>query len=313
MNGKLNGIKLIGGHGNPALAKEIAKCLKVPLVQIDNEPFPDGETFVQIKENIRGKDVFIIQPTCPPVNDNLMELFIITDAVRRASARRITAVIPFYGYARQDRKDRPRVPITAKLVANLLVTAGVDRVITMDLHAQQIQGFFDIPVDHLFSSPVLIKEIKKRKFKNLVVVSPDVGGIKMCHAYAKELGAPLAIIAKNRVSAEEVEALSLIGDVKGKNVLMVDDLTETAGTLVSAAKMLKKSGAKNIYAAVAHSVLGEKGRLRLADSPIIEIFTTNSVTQAHGPKIKPLSVAPLLAEAIKRIHNDQSVTSLFRV
>jgi ribose-phosphate pyrophosphokinase len=310
MNDKL---KVLTGTAHPELAQAICENLGVVLGAATVETFPDGETFVQIKENIRGKDVYIVQPTSPPANQNLMELLIMVDAVRRASAHRITAVLPFFGYARQDRKDRPRVPITAKLVANLLVAAGVNRVLTMDLHAGQIQGFFDIPVDHLYASPVLLKAIRERGIDNLVVVSPDVGGLKMSHAYSKTLGVPFAIVAKNRVSAEEVEALNVIGDVKGKNVLLVDDLTETAGTLTAAAKLLTQHGAKNIYAGVSHAVLGEKGRQRIADSSIIELFTTDSVPQAFGEKVTALSVASLLGEAIKRIHSDESVTSLFNV
>lgn len=310
MNDKL---KVLTGTAHPELAKAICKNLGVALGAASVETFPDGETFVQIKENIRGKDVFIVQPTCPPANQNLMELLIMVDAVRRASADRITAVLPFFGYARQDRKDRPRVPITAKLVANLLVAAGVGRVLTMDLHAGQIQGFFDIPVDHLYASPVLLKAIRERGIENLVVVSPDVGGIKMSHSYSKNLGTPFAIVAKNRVSAEEVEALNVIGDVNGKNVLLVDDLTETAGTVTAAAKLLAEHGAKNIYAGISHAVLGDKGRQRIADSSIIEVFTTNSVPQAFGDKVTALDVAPLLADAIKRIHSNESITSLFNV
>lgn len=306
-------LKVLTGTAHPELAKAICDNLGVALGAATVETFPDGETFVQIKENIRGRDVFIIQPTCPPANQNLMELLIMVDAVRRASAHRITAVLPFFGYARQDRKDRPRVPITAKLVANLLVAAGVNRVLTMDLHAGQIQGFFDIPVDHLYAAPVLIKAIRERGIDNLVVVSPDVGGIKMSHAYSKALGAPFAIVAKNRVSAEEVEALNVIGDVRGKNVLLVDDLTETAGTLTAAAKLLAEHGAKNIYAGVSHAVLGEKGHQRIANSAILELFTTNSVPQARGEKVAAQNIASLLGEAIKRIHSDESVTSLFNV
>jgi ribose-phosphate pyrophosphokinase len=243
-----------------------------------------------------------------------MELLIMVDAVRRASAARITAVLPFFGYARQDRKDRPRVPITAKLVANLLVAAGVNRVLTVDLHAGQIQGFFDIPVDHLYAAPVLMKAIRERGIdQDLVVVSPDVGGIKMTHAFAKALKAPMAIVAKNRVSAEEVEAHSVIGDVKGKNVLLVDDLTETAGTLTAAAKLLLEHGAKRIYAGVTHGVLGDKGRARIAASPIEELLATNSTPQATGEKVTALDIAPLLADAIRRIHGNESVTSLFDI
>lgn len=307
-------LKVLSGTAHPELARAICDNLGVGLGSATVETFPDGETFVQINENIRGRDVFIVQPTCPPANQNIMELLIMVDAVRRASAHRITAVLPFFGYARQDRKDRPRVPITAKLVANLLVAAGVNRVLTMDLHAGQIQGFFDIPVDHLYASPVLIKAIRERGLdENIVVVSPDVGGIKMSHAYAKAIGAPLAIVAKNRINAEEVEALTVIGDVKGRNVLLVDDLTESAGTLTAAAALLRQHGAEQIYAGVSHAVLGDKGRDRLAASPILEVFATNSVPQAYGKKVTALSVASLLSEAIKRIHSDESVTSLFEI
>jgi ribose-phosphate pyrophosphokinase len=308
-----NGLKILSGTAHPTIAHSICENLGVAPCAVTLDTFPGGETFVQINENIRGSDVFIVQPTCPPTNQNLMELLIMVDAVRRASAHRITAVLPFFGYARQDRKDRPRVPITAKLVANLLVAAGVQRVLTVDLHAGQIQGFFDIPVDHLYAAPVLIKAIREREIGDLVVVSPDVGGIKMTHSYAKTLGAPMAIVAKNRVSADEVEAMSMIGDVKGKNVLLVDDLTETAGTLTAAAKLLLEYGAKAIYAGVTHGVLGEKGRDRIANSPILELFATNSTPQAHGPKVTTLDIAPLLSEAIKRIHEDESVTSLFDI
>lgn len=308
-----NGLKILSGTAHPTIAHSICENLGVAPCAVTLDTFPDGETLVQINENIRGSDVFIVQPTCPPTNQNLMELLIMVDAVRRASAHRITAVLPFFGYARQDRKDRPRVPITAKLVANLLVAAGVQRVLTVDLHAGQIQGFFDIPVDHLYAAPVLIKAIREREINDLVVVSPDVGGIKMTHSYAKTLGAPMAIVAKNRVSADEVEAMSMIGDVKGKNVLLVDDLTETAGTLTAAAKLLLENGAKAIYAGVTHGVLGDKGRDRIANSPIVELFATNSTPQAHGPKVTTLDIAPLLSEAIKRIHEDESVTSLFDI
>jgi ribose-phosphate pyrophosphokinase len=306
-------LKVLSGSAHPILAQSICDHLGVPVCSTTLTTFPDGETFVQIHENIRGRDVFIVQPTCPPTNQNLMELLIMVDAVRRASADRITAVLPFFGYARQDRKDRPRVPITAKLVANLLVAAGVHRVLTVDLHAGQIQGFFDIPVDHLYAAPVLVQAIRERNIEDLVVVSPDVGGIKMTHAFAKAMGAPMAIVAKNRVSADEVQALSVIGDVEGKNVLLVDDLTETAGTLTAAAGLLQKHGAKDIYAAVSHGVLGERGLQRLAESSIKELFATNSVPQAHGPKVTALDISKLLANAIHCIHSDESVTSLFDI
>ena len=235
-------MRLLTGTAHPELAKAIADYIGVPLGDATVSSFPDGETFVKINENVRGRDVFIIQPTCPPTNHNLMELLILVDAARRASAARITAVIPFFGYARQDRKDQPRVPITAKLVANLIAAAGVNRLLTMDLHAQQLQGFFDIPVDHLYALPVLIKYLQQKNIPDLVVVSPDVGGVKMASAYSQVLGAGLAIVVKRRISATETEAQHVIGDVKGKNVLLVDDLTETAGTLVGAAKILRAAG-----------------------------------------------------------------------
>ncbi|HEX4645946.1 MAG TPA: ribose-phosphate pyrophosphokinase, partial [Verrucomicrobiae bacterium] len=275
--------------------------------------FPDGETFVKIEENVRGEDVFIIQSTSPPTNHHLMEMFIMMDAVRRASASRITAVMPFYGYARQDRKDQPRVPITAKLVANLLVAAGANRILTMDLHAQQIQGFFDIPVDHLYAAPVMYEYLKKKQLPDLVVVSPDVGGLKMAHAYSQVLDAELAIVAKRRKNAVEIESMTVIGEIRGKNVLLVDDLTETAGTLTSAAALLKKKGAKSILACVSHAILNEIGVERLRKSNIDELITTDTVLRPaiDGIKITTLSVASLLGEAIKRINTNSSVTSLF--
>lgn len=275
--------------------------------------FPDGETFVKIDENVRGEDVYIIQSTCPPTNHNLMEMFIMMDAMRRASAQRITAVMPFYGYARQDRKDQPRVPITAKLVANLLVAAGANRVLTMDLHAQQIQGFFDIPVDHLYAAPVMYEYLKRQDLRDLVVVSPDVGGLKMAYAYSQVLGTDLAIVAKRRKSATEIESMTVIGDVKDKKVLLVDDLTETAGTLTTAATLLKEKGAVSIKACVSHTMLNEMGIQRLKNSVIDELITTDSVPHPaiEGVRLTVLSVAGLLGEAIKRIHNNSSVNSLF--
>src|SRR3954465_7036372 len=247
------------------------------LGQCTIKPFPDGETFVKIEENVRGEEVFVVQPTSPPTNHHLMELFIMIDALRRASAMRITPVLPFYGYARQDRKDQPRVPITAKLVANLLVAAGANRILTMDLHAQQIQGFFDIPVDHLYAAPVMYAYLKKKNLKDLVVVSPDVGGLKMAYAYADVLGAGLAIVAKRRKNATEIESMAIIGEVAGKNVLMVDDLTETAGTLTSAGDLLHKMGAKKLYACVSHAFLNDMGVERLRNSKIDELITTDTV------------------------------------
>jgi len=308
-------MRLLTGTAHPKLAQAIADYIGVPLGNATVTSFPDGETFVKINENVRGRDVFIIQPTCPPTNQNLMELLILVDAARRASAARITAVIPFFGYARQDRKDQPRVPITAKLVANLLVASGVNRVLTMDLHAQQLQGFFDIPVDHLYSLPVLLKDIQTRQLGDLVVVSPDVGGVKMASAYAQALKAGLAIVIKRRISATEIEAEHVIGEVEGKNVLLVDDLTETAGTLAGAAKILREAGAKDVYAMVSHAVLTGMAGERLRGSEIKELIATDSVPvpELEGCKITVCSVAALLGEGIKRIHDDESVTSLFEI
>jgi len=306
-------VKVFSGTANEPLARAICQYIGIELGRATIRPFPDGETFVKIEENVRGQDVFVVQPTCPPTNHNLMELFIMIDALRRASAQRITAVVPFYGYARQDRKDQPRVPITAKLVANLMVAAGANRLLTMDLHAQQIQGFFDIPVDHLYAAPVMYAYLRQKKLPNLVVVSPDVGGLKMAYAYAQTLQAGLAIVAKRRRSATEVESLAVIGEVRGKNCLLVDDLTETAGTLVQAAELLKKKGARKILACVSHAILSDQAIERLRNSKIDELITTDTVFRPviTGVNITTLSVAGLLGEAIKRIHNNESVNSLF--
>jgi ribose-phosphate pyrophosphokinase len=306
-------VKIFSGSSNLPLAEALCKYIGIKLGQCAVSQFPDGETFVKILENVRGQDTFIVQSSSPPTNHHLMELFIMMDALRRASASRITAVLPFYGYARQDRKDQPRVPITAKLVANLLVAAGANRVLTMDLHAQQIQGFFDIPVDHLYAAPVMYQYLKRKKVPNLVVVSPDVGGLKMAYAYSQVLGADLAIVAKRRKSATEVESLTVIGEIRGKNVLMVDDLTETAGTLTMASALLKRKGAKQIVACVSHVLLSDLGVQRLRKSAIDELITTDTVLRPviEGVNITSLSVAGLLGEAIKRIHTNSSVTSLF--
>jgi ribose-phosphate pyrophosphokinase len=306
-------VKIFSGTANQPLAQAICRCIGIDLGKCTINPFPDGETFVKIEENVRGEDVFVIQPTSPPTNHNLMELFIMIDALRRASASRITAVLPFYGYARQDRKDQPRVPITAKLIANLLVAAGANRILTMDLHAQQIQGFFDIPVDHLFAAPVMYEYLKRKDIPDLVAVSPDVGGLKMAHAYSQVLGAGLAIVAKRRKSATEVESMAVIGEIRGKNILMVDDLTETAGTLTAAAGLLKRKGAKKILACVSHAILNDIGVERLRKSVIDELITTDTVLRPaiDSVKITTLSVAGLLGEAIKRITSNLSVTSLF--
>ena len=306
-------MKIFSGNSNPALASKICDNIGIPLGNCTVTAFPDGESFVKINENVRGEDVFLVQSTCPPTNHHLMELFIMMDAFRRASASRITAVMPFYGYARQDRKDQPRVPITAKLVANLLVASGASRVLTLDLHAQQIQGFFDIPVDHLYASPVTFEYLKKKNIADLVVVSPDVGGLKMANAYANMLGADLAIVAKRRKSATEVEADAIIGEIRGKNALIVDDLTETAGTVVQAAEILKGGGAKSVIACISHALLNDLGIKRLQNSCLDELITTDTIPRPaiEGVQITTLSVAGLLAEAIKRIHNNSSVNSLF--
>ena len=308
-------MKIFSGNSNLPLAKSICASIGIELGKCTVSTFPDGETFVKIDENVRGEDVFVVQSTSPPTNHHLMEMFIMIDALRRASASRITAVMPFYGYARQDRKDQPRVPITAKLVANLLVAAGTNRVLTMDLHAQQIQGFFDIPVDHLYAAPVMYDHFRAKNLPDLVVVSPDVGGLKMAHAYSQVLDAGLAIVAKRRKSATEVESVAVIGEIRGKNILMVDDLTETAGTLTNAAALLKKRGARRIFACVSHAILSELGMERLRKSKIDELVTTDTVLRPalDGLRLTTLSVAGLLGEAIKRIHSNSSVTSLFEL
>jgi ribose-phosphate pyrophosphokinase len=310
-----SGPQVFTGNANPALAKEIAQYVGVPLGLASVTSFPNGETAVKINENVRGRDVYIVQPTAPPTNQNLMELLIMIDAARRASAMRITAVMPFYGYARQDRKDQPRVPITAKLVANLLVAAGANRILTMDLHAQQIQGFFDIPVDHLYAAPVIYKYLASLKLEDPIVVAPDVGGMKLASAYSQMMHCNLAIVAKQRVSPTSVESQYLLGDVKGKDVLMVDDLTETAGTLTAAAKLVKEHGAKRVIAAVSHALLADMALKRLCDSSLDELVTTNStvVRACDNFKITTLSIASLLGEAIKRIHGGESVSSLFEI
>ena len=307
-------LKIFSGNSNRPLAEEICRHIGVPLGEATVTSFPDGESFVKINENIRGADVFIIQSTCPPSNHHLMELLIMIDAARRASAQRITAVVPFYGYARQDRKDQPRVPITAKLVANLLVAAGANRMLTMDLHSQQIQGFFDIPVDHLYASPVFFDYLAKKPSENVVVCSPDVGGMKMAAAYADMLGGGLGMVAKKRKSATTVEAINVVGEVKDCHILMVDDITETAGTLTAAAKILRENGALSVRAAVSHCILNEIAYERLRSGLIDELITTNSVpNDPRGLPITVLSIANLLGDAILRINSNESVTSLFKI
>jgi ribose-phosphate pyrophosphokinase len=308
-------LAVFSGNAHIALAKDICSVLKVKLQDALVGRFSEGEIRVKINENVRGKDVFIVQPTCPPSNDTLMELLIMIDALRRASAHRITAVMPYFGYARQDRKDQPRVPITAKLVANLLTTAGANRILTMDLHAGQIQGFFDIPVDHLFSVGVFVDYFSKMDIKDLVAVSPDVGSIKMARAYAKRVSAGLAIIDKRRVSPEKAEAVHIMGEVEGKNVIIVDDLVATGSSLIEAVEALKKAKAKSIYAAITHGILSGPAIQRVDQcSGLEKLLISDSVPlppdKAH-PKIQVLSVANLMAEAIKRIHNEESISCLF--
>ncbi|MCK5528703.1 MAG: ribose-phosphate pyrophosphokinase [Kiritimatiellae bacterium] len=304
---------VFAGNSNPDLANKIAEYLAIPLGKVDITHFPDGEIFVKVCQSIRGSDVFVVQSTCSPPNENIMELLIMIDAMRRASAKRITAVLPFYGYGRQDRKDQPRVPITAKLVANLLVAAGADRVLTMDLHAQQIQGFFDIPVDHLQAIPIIVKHLKALDLSDVVVVAPDIGGVKAAYAYSQLLECGLAVVAKERKGPSEVEVLTLVGEVEGKTAIMIDDLTTTAGTLCSAADIIRKNGAGDIYAAVSHAVMTPVGIARLKKSNIKELFVTDSVPlcDTEGFPVTVLSVAGLLGEAILRIHENQSVTTLF--
>ena len=296
-------MKIFSGTSNPLLTQRIADYLGIPLGKAQITRFPDGETWVKILENVRGKDVFVVQSTSNPANEHLMELLIMIDALRRASAARITAVLPFYGYARQDRKDQPRVPITAKLVANLIVSAGTNRLLTVDLHAQQLQGFFDIPVDHLYASPVIGKYLLEKQLAKAVVVSPDTGGLKMAHGYSEMLGAGLALVAKQRKGPTDVEALTMVGDVAGANCVLVDDLCTTAGTLTTAGRIVKDNGAANVIAAVTHAVLTPMGVERLRGSVIKELVVTDTVPLADtaGLPITVLSVSGLLGEAILRI------------
>ena len=314
--GATKNLKIFAGSVNHLLAERIAKKAGVPLAGVDLVRFPDNETFVKIAESIRGADVFIIQPTCKQPNDAYMELFLMIDAARRASAARITAVIPYYGYARQDRKDQPRVPISAALVAKLLEAAGADRVVTFHLHAPQIQGYFDIPVDHLDFSPVLLAYLRKTlKVKNLAVVSPDTGGVKAANFYAKALDTGIAFVAKERTSGSEVKALNVVGDVKGKDTILIDDMTSTCGTLVAAAEILMAHGAKSVRAAVTHGMLSQAGLERLKASPIKELIVSDSVPlgDIKGYPVTVLSVSDLFAKAILRIHNNQSINELFKV
>ena len=306
---------VFSGRANQKLTEEICKYMDVPLGKTVIRDFSDKEIYVKIEENVRGGDVFVVQSTCFPGNTNLMELLIMIDALRRASAKRITAVIPYYGYARQDRKNEPRVPITSKLVADLVVTAGADRVLTVDLHAGQIQGFFNIPVDHLFAINVLIDYIKEQKLEDLIVISPDAGGVERARAYAKRLNSSLAIIDKRRDIPNEAKAMNIIGDVKGKIAFIVDDMIDTAGTLMEATDALLGAGAREVHACCSHPVLSGPAGERIASSPIKTVITTNTIPLngelEKNSKIKVLSVASLLGEAILRIHQETSVSSLF--
>jgi ribose-phosphate pyrophosphokinase len=309
-----NIIKIFSGNAHREMAGEIASHLDLPVSEAEVKKFSDGEIFVEIKENVRGADVFVVQPTCTPVNDNLMELVIMVDALRRASARRITAVVPYYGYARQDRKVAPRVPISAKVVAEMFMAVGVRRVLCMDLHAGQIQGFFNIPVDHLYAAPVLLRHIAD-KFDNPIMISPDAGGVERTRAFAKRLNCGLAIIDKRRDKPNESQAMHVIGDVSGKTAIMLDDMVDTAGTLCNGAQTLLDHGAKDVHACCSHPVLSGPAVERITNSVIKSLVVTNSIPLRSEAKkcdkIKVLSVSKLLADAIKRIHNEDSVSSLF--
>ena len=308
-------LKLFSGNANKPLAEEIGRYLGVPLAAVHLTRFADGEIYCQILENARGRDVFIVQPTCPPVHRHLMELLIMIDALKRSSASRITAVIPYYGYARQDRKDKPRVPITSKLVADLISTAGADRILTIDLHAPQIQGFFDVPVDHLFAAPVIIEHVARMTLPDLTIVSPDAGGVERARAFAKRLNAQLAIVDKRRVEANVAEVMHVIGDVENRNILITDDIIDTAGTVTRTVEALKAAGCREVYVSCSHPVLSAPAIDRIMSCPIRGLLTTDSIPLgdklAKCPKIQVLSVAPLLGEAIKRIHEETSVSSLF--
>jgi ribose-phosphate pyrophosphokinase len=308
-------LKLFSGKANPALAKEICAYLGIHLGEATVSSFSDGEARIRIEENVRGADVFVMQSTCPPVNDSIMELLIMIDALKRSSAYRITAVIPYFGYARQDRKDQPRVPISAKLIADLITTAGADRVLTMDLHAGQIQGFFNIPVDHLYATPVLLDYISKAGGKDLVVVSPDAGGVERARAFAKRLQANLAIIDKRREGPNQTQIMNIIGDVEGRSALLLDDMIDTAGTIVQGAQACANKGATRVWAGCTHPVLSGPALERIQASCLEEIVVTNTIPlngkEQRCPKLRVLSVAPLLGEAITRIHEEESVSSLF--
>jgi len=308
-------LKIFSGSSNAALASAVCKYLGIPLGGANIDRFPDGEKAIRVEDDVRGRDCFVVQSTCKPVDEHLVELLIYLDCLKRASAKRITAVIPYFGYARQDRKDEGRVPITAKLVANLITTAGADRVLAIDLHAQQLQGFFDIPVDHLTGELVLNKYFLDRKIRNLTVVSPDVGNMRIASRYASHLGGELAIVHKRRISGSEVEAHEIIGEVKGKNILMCDDIIATAGTICSAAELVKERGAEKIYVGATHGVFAGRALEQLAKAPLEEVVVTDTIPLDENAKklgsVRVLSVSAMLGEAIKRIHRNESVSSLF--
>jgi len=313
--GGFDKLRVFTGNSNIPLAQMICEHLGIPLGKAQVKKFSDGEVNVEINESVRGTDVFVVQSTCPPVNDHIMELLILMDALKRASAERINAVIPYYGYARQDKKILPRAPISAKLVADLLTAAGASRILTIELHASQIQGFFDIPVDHLYASSILAEYMRERFHGNLVIVSPDAGGVERARAFAKRLNAALAIIDKRREMPNVAKAMHIIGDIRGKDSILIDDMVDTAGTLSSAAFALKEEGAVNVYAYCTHPVLSGRAVPRLMESPLQEVIVTDTIPlkgeSASCEKMKVLTVAPLLAEAIKRIHLGESVSSLF--
>lgn len=306
-------IQIVSGRSNQPLAENIAKALDTQLAKVTIRNFSDGELWVKFEENIRGVDLFIVQST-PPPSDNLMELLMLIDAAKRASAKRVTAVIPYYGYARQDRKDQPRVSITAKLVANLLTEAGADRIITVDLHAAQLQGFFDIPLDHLYASSVILRVLKDLNLENLALASPDLGSVKAARSYAKRLEADLLVVDKRRPAPNIAEVMNIIGDPSGKNVIIVDDLIDTAGTLVNCAKAMKERGAQRVFAACTHAVFSGTAIEKIEESPLEKVYVTDSILRENlSPKIEVLSLAKLFAEAIIRTHNSRSISSLFDI
>ena len=309
----MRGYKIFSGTANPEFAKKISKYLSLPLSECAIKTFSDGEISVQIGESVRGKDVFVIQPTCAPANSNLMELLLLTDALKRSSANSITAVVPYFGYARQDRKAAPRVPISAKLVANMMQTAGIDRVVTMDLHAGQIQGFFDVPVDNLYGSLIFLDYLKEKNLKNPIIASPDVGGVARARSFAKKLSLDLVIVDKRREEANKSEVMNIIGDVAGKDVILIDDMIDTAGTIVKAAGAFKEQGAKSVSAFCTHAVLSGPAYERIESGTLDGLVVTDTIPlKQESDRIKVISVAPLFGEVIRRVYHDESVNSLFK-